>query len=83
MAFTIFFLKKFEKVEKIGYHSNFNFECNTDRGFKESLSIALGKLVDHNGVKTSIKSQITVFLYMLIILVTRYKKKYPTTNSEL
>ena len=32
----------FEKVEKIGYHSNFNFECNTERGFKESLSIALG-----------------------------------------
>ena len=44
MAFIIFynFLKKFEKVEKIGYHSNFNFECNTERGFKESLSIALG-----------------------------------------
>ena len=35
-------MKKFEKVEKIGYHSNFNFECNTERGFKESLSIALG-----------------------------------------
>ena len=32
----------FEKVEKIGYHSNFNFECNTERGSKESLSIALG-----------------------------------------
>ena len=31
-----------KKVEKIGYHSNFNFECNTERGFKESLSIALG-----------------------------------------
>ena len=27
-----------EKVEKIGYHSNFDFECNTGRGFKESLS---------------------------------------------
>jgi hypothetical protein len=37
-----FFLKKFEKVEKIGHHSNFNFDCNTERGFKESLSIALG-----------------------------------------
>ena len=36
------FLKKFEKVEKIGYHSNFDFECNTERGSKESLSIALG-----------------------------------------
>ena len=36
------FLKEFEKVEKIGYHSNSNFECNTERGFKESLSIALG-----------------------------------------
>ena len=43
MAFIIFFLK-FEKIEKIDYHSNFNFECNTERGFKESLSIALGKL---------------------------------------
>ena len=38
----IFFLKKFEKVEKIGCHSSFDFECNTERGFKESLSIALG-----------------------------------------
>ena len=36
------FLKKFEKIEKIGYHSNFSFDCNTERGFKESLSIALG-----------------------------------------
>ena len=35
-------MKKFEKVEKIGYHSNFNFECNTESGSKESLSIALG-----------------------------------------
>ena len=44
MAFIIifFFLKKFEKVEKVGYHSNFNPECNTERGSKESLSIALG-----------------------------------------
>ena len=42
MAFIYFFLKKFEKIEKIGYHSNFNFECSTERGFKESLSIALG-----------------------------------------
>ena len=45
MDFIIFlfcFLKKSEKVVKIGYHSNFSFECNTERGFKESLSIALG-----------------------------------------
>ena len=42
MAFLIFF-SFFERVEKIGYHSNFNLECNTERGFKESLSIALGK----------------------------------------
>ena len=42
MAFIKIFLKKFEKVEKIGYHSNFNFECHTERGFKESLSVALG-----------------------------------------
>ena len=39
MAFIILcvFLKKFEKIE------NFNFETDvTERGFKESLSIALG-----------------------------------------
>ena len=35
-------MKKFEKVEKIDYHLNFNFECNTESGSKESLSIALG-----------------------------------------
>ena len=40
-----FFLKKFEKIEKLGYHSNFNFECNTERGFKESLYLALGTSV--------------------------------------
>ena len=27
-----------KKFEKIGYHSNFDFECNTERAFKESLS---------------------------------------------
>ena len=43
MAFIyIFFFDNCEKVEKIGYHSNFNFECNTERGSKESLFIALG-----------------------------------------
>ena len=43
MAFMIFFFfEKFEKVEKIGYHLNFNLECNTERGSKESLPIALG-----------------------------------------
>ena len=42
MDFTILFVKKFEKIEKIGYHSNFDFECNRERGFKDSLSIALG-----------------------------------------
>ena len=31
-----------KKIEKIGYQSNFNFECNTERGSIESLSIALG-----------------------------------------
>ena len=36
MAFIIFIF------EKIGYHSNFNFECNTERGSIDSLSIALG-----------------------------------------
>ena len=40
--FSLFFLKKFGKIEKIGYHSNFNFDCDTERGFKESLPIALG-----------------------------------------
>ena len=42
IIFFFFFLKKLKKVEKIGYHSNFNFECNTERGSIESLSIALG-----------------------------------------
>ena len=28
----------FGKFEKIGYHSNFDFECNTERGSIESLS---------------------------------------------
>ena len=41
MAFLIFF-SFFERVEKIGYHSNFNLECNTERGTIESLSIATG-----------------------------------------
>ena len=35
-------LKKLKKVEKIGYHSNSNFECNTQRGSIEQLYIALG-----------------------------------------
>jgi hypothetical protein len=44
MAFIyIYFF--FEKVGKIDNHSNFNFECNTERGFKDSLSIALGSKV--------------------------------------
>ena len=42
ISFFFLFLEKFEKTEEIGYHSN--FECNTERGFKESLSIALGLL---------------------------------------
>ena len=42
MAFIKKSLKKFEKVEKIGYHSNFNPECNTERCSKESLVRALG-----------------------------------------
>ena len=29
-------------AEKIDYYSNFNFECNTERGSIASLSIALG-----------------------------------------
>ena len=45
MAFInyYFFFEKVQKVEKMGYHSNFNFECNTEIGSKESLSIALGQ----------------------------------------
>ena len=30
--YIFFFLKKLKKVEKIGYNSNSNFECNTERG---------------------------------------------------
>ena len=39
ILFFFFFLKKFEKIKKIGYHSNFNFERNTEVGFKESLGL--------------------------------------------
>ena len=41
MTINIYFLK-FEKVEKIDYNSNSSFECNTESGSKESLSIVLG-----------------------------------------
>ena len=44
LQFYFYFLKKLKKVEIIGYHSNLNFECNTESGSKESLSIALGIL---------------------------------------
>ena len=37
MTFIFFFF-----FEKVGYHSNFDFECNAESGSKESLSIALG-----------------------------------------
>ena len=41
--------KKFDTWKKnyeflIDYHSNFNFECNTERGSIESLSIAMGSV---------------------------------------
>ena len=42
LQFYFYFLKKLKKVEIIGYHSNLNFECNTESGSKDSLSIALG-----------------------------------------
>ena len=42
LLYIYFFFFKLKKVEKIGYLSNFNFECNTESGSKESLSIALG-----------------------------------------
>ena len=42
LLYIYFFFFKLKKVEKIGYLSNFNFECNTGSGSKESLSIALG-----------------------------------------
>ena len=38
-------LKKLESIlfwVKIGYHSRFNPECNTERGFIHSMYIALG-----------------------------------------
>ena len=58
MAFIIFFfLKKFEKIEKIGYHSNLNFECNTESDSKESVSIELGK---------STKIKILVMIIMMM-----------------
>ena len=54
MAFIIFFFKKLKRIEKIGYDSNFNFEYNSEKGFKESLSIALGIKVSTN-LKASVK----------------------------
>ena len=38
-----FFFHAWKKNYKfqIGYHSNFDFECNTKRGFIDSLSLAL------------------------------------------
>ena len=41
MSFIYYFFLMFFGV-KIGYHSRFNPECNTERGFIDSLSIALG-----------------------------------------
>jgi hypothetical protein len=41
---NFFFLICFpQKVEKIGYHSRFNPECDTERGCIDSLYIALGQ----------------------------------------
>jgi hypothetical protein len=57
MAFIYIFFYKFEKIEKIRYHSNFNFECNTEKGFKESLSIALG-------LRLFFKSELIIFSIM-------------------
>ena len=65
-------MKKFEKVEKIGYHSNFNFECNTESGSKESLSIALD-------VHTYDMLHISVGVYMYI-LDRRHMFYCPTGN---
>ena len=39
---TYIFFSFLKKLKKIGYHLNFNFECNTESGSKVSLSIALG-----------------------------------------
>ena len=38
-CFVLFWPQKFEKI---GYHSNIFFERNTERGYIDSLSIALG-----------------------------------------
>ena len=43
-----------KRIEKIGYDSNFNFEYSSEKGFKESLSIALGIKVSTN-LKASVK----------------------------
>ena len=59
MPFIIYFFsfENFWKVEKIGYHSNFNFnfECNTEGGSKESLSIALGLFQNTEGLLAKVK----------------------------
>ena len=71
----IFVLKKLKKVEKIGYHSNFDFECSTEGGFIESLSIALGSLLWFN------------FSYRNFISGVRWRRRHQKSsripNSEL
>ena len=70
----------------IGCHSNFNFECNTERGFIKSLSIALGeshwqkdRMVTHILSYILAKSQILII--SLYVLVNHRKKRLPLLKS--
>ena len=54
-----------KKIEKIGYQSNFNFECNTERGSIESLSIALGFQILEYETEQPILQSSTLFVIAL------------------
>ena len=53
--FLIFFCP--QKIEKIGCHSNFNPECNAERGYIDSLSIPLGLGVSQSVNMIELKSK--------------------------
>ena len=42
----VFFFLKNNYELKIGYHTRFNPECNTERGFIESLGFAIQNRID-------------------------------------
>ena len=63
----------------IGYHSNSNFECNTERGSIESLSIALGAQEENSTMLVIIsgtrQSFSTTQLCKFLVRLLKYKCK--------